>query len=142
MAWFDPTGRPIKTRDANNLFRKTAYDGIGRTTATYIGYQVDQQGALDEADTDYSAAQSVSGDTVIEQTTTSYDLAGHPLTVTSYQRWADGTGTGSLLSSNARITYFALWYDAAGRMTHTADYGTNGGSAFEQIGRASWRVRV
>ena len=48
-------------------------------------------------------------------------------------------GTGELTTSSARVTYMASWFDGAGRQTATANYGTNGGSAFSRPSTAPAR---
>ena len=51
---------------------------------------------------------------------------------TSYARKHTEGGTGELTTSSARVTYTASWFDGANRQTATANYGTNGGSAFSR----------
>ena len=36
--WYDPRGMQVKAADANGLFAKTAYDGLGRVIASYSGF--------------------------------------------------------------------------------------------------------
>jgi hypothetical protein len=50
----------VKTATAGGLFQKYAYDGLGRLTATYTSFDLDE--------TAYTDADDVTGDTVIEQT--------------------------------------------------------------------------
>ena len=58
---------------------------------------------------------------------------------TLYARKHTAGGTGELSTSSARVTYTASWYDDANRQTATADYGTNGGSAFSRPASAPAR---
>ena len=69
---------------------------------------------------------------MIQQSETDYDASGNVIQMTQYARKHNGSGTGALTTSNARVTYAALWYDDADRPTASADYGTNGGSAFSR----------
>jgi RHS repeat-associated protein len=121
--WYDTVGQAIKQQDGNT-FTKTSYDGLGRQTADYTSYDTDE--------TAYSDADDVSGDTVIRQFETDYDPAGNPIQVTHYARKHTASGTGALSTASARVTYKALWYDAASRLTAVANYGTNGGSPFSR----------
>ena len=61
-----------------------------------------------------------------------YDASGNVIQTTSYARKHTEGGTGALTTSTARVTYTASWFDGANRQTATADYGTNGGSAFSR----------
>ena len=58
----------MKTATAGGLFEKYAYDGLGRWTAAYTSFDLDEE--------DYEEALEVAGDTVIEQSRTWYDRAG------------------------------------------------------------------
>ena len=121
--WFDATGRAIKQRQAGtSQFTKKVYDGLGRVTKGFLGY--------DTVETSYVDVGSVSSDTILEQSETLYDASGNAIQTTGYARKAGASGTGELSTSNARASYVALWYDGANRPTAAADYGTNGGGSF------------
>ena len=75
---------------------------------------------------------TVTGDTVLEQSEVSYDASGNVIQITAYVRKHTEGGTGELTTSSARVTYTASWFDGANRQTATANYGTNGGSAFSR----------
>ena len=61
---------------------------------------------------------------MIQSVATQYDNNGNPIFVTSSQLNTDQT--------TKRTTYVAEWYDALDRVTYTADYGTNSGTAMTQ----------
>ncbi len=106
----------MKTATANGLFQKYAYDGLGRTVATYTSFDLDE--------TAYADADDVAGDTVIEQTRTWYNQAGQPITTATFQRLPDDTSTtGALTAASSYATAAVTWYDGLGRTVATADYG-------------------
>ena len=130
--WRDAAGRTIKQQGASSdAFSKTAYDGLGRVTKQYQAYDTDE--------TAYADADDVTGDTVLEQSVPSYDASGNVIQTTSYARKHTEGGTGELTTSSARVTYTASWFDGANRQTATANYGTNGGSAFSRPSTAPAR---
>jgi len=124
--WYDSAGNIIKQLPAgSNLFTKYTYDGLGRRTKQYQGFDIDE--------TAYADASSVTGDTILEQTEITYDAANNTTETSQRQRYHNATGTGELngpagVQPKARITYTATWHDPLGRPIATADYGTNGGS--------------
>ncbi|MBC8874772.1 MAG: RHS repeat-associated core domain-containing protein [Planctomycetes bacterium] len=128
--WYDAAGNVIKQSPAGSkLFTKTVYDGLGRRTKQYRGFDIDE--------TAYADASSVTGDTILEQTETTYDAASNAIQTTRRQRYHNATGTGELngpsgVQPKARITYAAAWHDPIGRTVATADYGTNGGSTLSR----------
>ncbi len=116
--WYDARGYIVKTATANGLFQKYEYDGLGGQVASYLGYDVD------EAATDYAAALSVDGDTVIEQNAWWYDQAGRIVASATFERLPDDTTTtGELTAANSYATTSVAWYDGLGRLVATADYG-------------------
>jgi len=127
--WYDAGGNVIKSLPAGSkLFSKTAYDILGRSTDQYLGYDLDES--------TYAEALTVTGDTILEQQTMTYNEEGTVLNTTSKQRYHDApdSQTGSLgdpsTTPKARVTYSASWIDGVGRSFASADYGTNGGAAF------------
>ncbi|MFN6331093.1 MAG: RHS repeat-associated core domain-containing protein [Planctomyces sp.] len=127
--WYDQGGNVIKSLPAgSSLFSKTMYDILGRATSQYTGYDLDES--------TYAEALTVTDDTILEQSSSSYNEVGSVLSVTAKQRYHDAPAsqTGALgtptTSPKARVTYSASWYDGTGRATAAADYGTNGGAAF------------
>ncbi len=126
--WYDPAGHVIKQKPAGSeAFTKSIYDGLGRKTKTFIGF--------DTAETSYADAGTVTGDTIFEQTETVYDTASNVTQVTLRRRLHTATGTGELTSPGgsqpkARVSYVAMYPDAVGRGQARATYGTNGGSSF------------
>ncbi|NLX57968.1 MAG: RHS repeat-associated core domain-containing protein [Phycisphaerae bacterium] len=117
--WYDLRGRQVKTASPGGLFRKILYDTAGRVTGDYACFH--------DSESSYSDALTLTGDTVIEQTLTSYDSRGSVWLSRHFQRNDTGTGTGALTSSNARINHTVYWFDDMNRTIKTVFYGTNGG---------------
>ncbi len=121
VQWYDRRGNVVKTRSANQLLRKQRYDGAGRQVRSYI--------SVDDAETTYTDAASVSGDKVIEQVATIYDLASRPVATTSFRRHDDDAASTSELAANGALLACAVrWYDRAGRPIGSADYGRDDGA--------------
>ncbi len=123
--WYDPAGNVVKTR-AGAVLSKTQYDGLGRIVCEYTGYDLDE--------TTYADALTVDGDTVTTQVERAYDAASNLVLATRRERLHDATGTGELTTISgsqpqARVTYFANWYDGAAQQLAQADYGTNADQA-------------
>ena len=115
--WYDAAGNVIKQQAAGtNAFTKTLYDGLGRPTVQYVGYDLDEE--------DYDEADDVAGDTIFQQTVYDYNEASQTIFVTSYERNHDATNEGVLTTSTARVSYAASWYDGIGRQVAAANYGT------------------
>ena len=126
--WFDAAGNQIKSQPAGSkLFTKTVHDGVGRQTAQYAGYDLDES--------TYAQAASIDDDTILQQTETHHDAASNVIQLVERQRYYNtpASQTGALgdpsTEPKARVTYTAQWHDALGRGIATAAYGTNGGTA-------------
>ena len=126
--WYDPSGNVIKrVQGGNRQFEKTQYDSLNRPVKNFRCYD------LGEADTNYSAAGSVAGDTVQQQTETLYDDGGNVIQTTLRERFHNATGTGELTGGaqpKARVSYQAIYPDPIGRIQAQANYGTNGAASF------------
>src|SRR5262249_10668968 len=111
--WYDRRGERIKTSQPGGLVQKTKYDGAGRPVAQYTS---DGGG-----DSTWGDAATLTNDYVLEQTDTEYDMYSNPIFVTGRQRFHDASGTGVLGSPGtapyARVSYTALYYDLADRLT-------------------------
>jgi RHS repeat-associated protein len=119
--WFDARGMLVKSADANGLFNKAIYDGAGRVVGSYTSY--------DDSETSYADAQTVAGDTVIEQAKPIYDADNNVVVSTSFQRLDnDTTSTGELTPTNSFIQTGATWYDLANRSIGSANFGRDNGS--------------
>ena len=122
-AWYDAAGNVIKSLPGGaETFSRSVYDGLGRATAEYVGFETGQTGL-----------GSLAAATVLTQTETVHDAASNVLATTGRDRYDDATGTGPLggptgAGPNARVTYAAAWHDPVGRTTAAADYGTHGGA--------------
>ena len=118
--WYNPRGMVVKMADPNGLFSKVKYDGAGREIATYTSFDTDESG--------YTAAQDVSGDTVIEQIKTIYDAGSRPVASLFFQRLeTDTTSTADLTADMAYATASVTWYDKGDRVTHVINFGHDSG---------------
>jgi len=125
--WYDGRGNLIKEYTPGSGVYKFQHDGAGRLVASYLtngGSDVaaGQTGTWDHAD-------DLTGDRVIEQSTTIYDKGSRPVLHTTYER-IDGTSptTLALEPHNSFIQTTAAWYDKADRLTATALFGRDNGS--------------
>jgi RHS repeat-associated protein len=128
--WRDLRGQTIKSKQPGGLVSKGTYDGLGRTTKSSV---TDGGG-----DTGYGDADDVTGDIVLSESTPTYDANGNVLKATSKDRFHDETATGALgtpsTGAKARVSYAAMYYDKANRMTDSVNVGTNAGSAYTRPG--------
>ncbi|HUT91467.1 MAG TPA: RHS repeat-associated core domain-containing protein [Thermoguttaceae bacterium] len=126
---YDAFGRQVKTEQAGGGYTKVAFDDLGRVErAVYASNEGNDTDVIDPT----TGEVDFTDDVVLTETVYEYDDVGDVLLATVYQRAADATATGLLsdaLASQSRATYAAAWYDNAHRVTHLADYGTNGGTA-------------
>jgi len=124
--WFDHRGNVVKTSQPGGVVSKASYDGLGRTTVTYL---TDGQGDSTWADAGTIGNQN----NVLEQTEFTYDANGNIVLTVNKQRLNDETAAGPLsgptTSPKARVTYSTAYYDALDRTRATAEYGTNNGQA-------------
>jgi RHS repeat-associated protein len=124
--YYDHRGDQIAESDPGGLWTKTQYDGAGRSSVNYT-----TDGA---SGTDWNAANTVSGDHVLEQVQTIYDADSNVIETIYSQRFHNDTGTGPLgdptSGVEARVYYTTNYYDAADRLTTSVDVGTNGGTAY------------
>jgi RHS repeat-associated protein len=125
--WYNHRGEVVKVSQPGGLVTKSAYDGAGRQT---VRYTTDGGGP----GASWLDALNVIGDAVLEQTETQYDADSNPILVTMRERFHDETATGALgdptTGPKARVSYQAMYYDAANRLIHSVDVGTDGGSAY------------
>jgi RHS repeat-associated protein len=130
--WYDPAGNVMKrVAPGSRQFEKLHYDQVGRLSKAFKCYDTA------EADTNYSAAGTVTSDTVQEQVESTYDNGGNRIQVLRRKRFHNATGTGELTTPGgaqpkARVSYTAIYPDALGRTQAEADYGTNGAAAFSR----------
>ena len=129
QTWFDKRGHAIKSSSPGGLVEKMLYDGAGRAITTYTS---DGGG-----DSGWADADDVTGDIVLSQSEIQYDAVGNVLLNTSRERFHDATGTGALGTPssgvNARVSYMAMYYDEAHRLTDSVNVGTNGGIAYTRL---------
>ena len=123
LMWYDAAGNTLKQVAAGakdlRAFTKSAYDGVGRTTASYVGIYT---GTLPEP---YSSVSGVADDLVFEQSSPTYDDASNVLEAISFRRYSsDVSTTGALDESLARPNRSVTWYDGIGRSVAAALYGT------------------
>jgi len=118
QSWYDAAGRVLKQIGPGaNHFTKFAYDSLGRVTKTYL--------ATNPSESGYAAASSLTNNTVLTQSETTFDNLGNTILQTQLERLSTAVGTGALTLSTGRYKAVASWYDGAGRSTATANYGTN-----------------
>ncbi len=137
--FYDRRGNTIKSASSGQAKQKVVYDGAGRMIRSYT---TDGGGDAFAGNSGaWADAQNVTGDIVLEQSETTYDAAGNTILGTTRQRFHDATATGALgdpgstgTTAKARVSYEAMYYDAANRMTDEANVGTNGGSAYTRPG--------
>jgi RHS repeat-associated protein len=124
--FYDHRGNLIERSNPGGHVTKLRYDGADRRVASYT-----TDGATGAG---WAAANTVAGDTVLEQTETLYDADGNALLTTNRQRFHDATATGALGDPNtdpkARVSYVASYYDFANRTVANVNLGTNGGSGY------------
>jgi RHS repeat-associated protein len=124
--FYDHRGNVIEKSHPGGQVTKTQYDGTDRPAVMYT-----TDGG---SGTDWNAANTVSGDHVLEQIETTYDAESNIIETTDRQRFNNDTGTGALGNPTsgigARVYYTTAYYDAADRLTTSVDVGTNGGTAY------------
>jgi len=132
--WYDSRGNLIKTSNSGGLIIKSTYDGLNRLSIQYAS-----DGGSDSG---YGDADDVSGDKVLAQLESTYDLSGNTLMLLSRQRFHDETDTGALEEESgsstvkARVSYHTFYYDLADRLVKDVDVGTNAGSSYTRPGSA------
>ena len=129
-AWFDAAGNVIKTETGTTgSFQKSAYDGLGQLTNSYVGYDTaETTGNL--YDTSGNVTLHLSGNTILQQNQTWYDAAGESVATATYEQFADGTPvTGPLDATNSYATASATWYDGIGRAVANANFGREDAAA-------------
>ena len=114
---YDEAGRQYSIEQPSGAIAKTEYDDEGR---------VERQLLI----SDDNGTETLTDDTVVTETVLSYDENNNVVKRISYDRNHDATCTGLLSdnTSSAQHRYVCYWYDAAGRLTGQADYGTNDGN--------------
>ncbi|MFM7213877.1 MAG: RHS repeat-associated core domain-containing protein [Verrucomicrobiota bacterium] len=130
--WYGPSGLEIKRVVAGDrAFTKTQHDQVGRPSKVFQCFDTA------EADTDYTAAGTVTSDTVVEQVENTWDDGGNVIQTVNRQRFHDATSTGELTTPGgtqpkARVSYVASYPDGVGRTQASADYGTNAAASFSR----------
>ncbi len=135
--YYDHRGDRVAVSAPGGLWTKVQYDGAGRVIS-----QAQTDGA---SGTTWADGSALTGDHVLTQTLTTYDGDGNAILVTTKDRFDNDTSsdTGSLgnptTGPEARVSYVANYYDAANRLTATANVGTNGGSSYSRPSSAPSR---
>ncbi|HLJ96277.1 MAG TPA: SBBP repeat-containing protein, partial [Gemmataceae bacterium] len=128
--WYDHRGHVIKVSPPGGPTTKTSYDGADRPTFVYT---TDANGDHPTGDPNtWNDASTVSSsNNVLHQTQTVYDQDGNVTLTITKDRFNTETMGGPLADANpndhpnARVSYVAQYYDAANRLTNTANVGTN-----------------
>jgi RHS repeat-associated protein len=130
--WFDHRSNTIKTLQPGGLVNKTRYDGVGRVAISFVTDGL-EQGLTGSS---WAKAGTVSRDTVLSQTETTYDFNGNPILVAQRDRFHDATALGLLggpfdyYGANARVSFVASYYDALDRLTDSVNVGTAAGIVY------------
>ena len=120
--WYDAGGNLVKSQTGAGTFTKTQYDGLGRATVQYVGYDMAETAAA-LYDANGNAQLALDGDTIIQQSQTWYDQAGESIATAAYERLPNDTTTGALTAANSYATASVTWYDGLGRGVASASYG-------------------
>src|SRR5207244_7023140 len=99
--WYNHRGQTIKVSNPGGAVNKYQYDGAGR--------QIESYSSDGGADSTWADASNVTGDNVLSQTDTLYDLNGNVEMTTDRERFHDETATGALgnpmTTPKARVPY-------------------------------------
>lgn len=146
LNWYDQAGRLVKTRGSSLL--KMQYDRLGAAVRSYVLASDDDSGA-------WSAASTVAGDRVVEQTDTYLDpmTRNKFLSVSISRHPNDTTGTGALNTATSlnlvdfasgaikgRAQIQAMYYDSMDRTIASVSLGTNGQSNYDRAASANAAV--
>jgi RHS repeat-associated protein len=131
--WYDAASNVIKESQAGRTsFTKRYFNGLNRVDASFLCCVPGTAGVP------AGNTNSLTNDTVLEQTYFFYNQAGDEVVRVNFRRLDTQSPTlkGSLTWASvdasvpfprARVTYQAFWPDAIGRVRAVADYGTMGG---------------
>lgn len=139
--WYDEAGNLIKAFPAGSQqFTKSLYDSQARIYAVYQGYYT--ASGVEP----YNEVGQVTGQNkIFEQSLFTYVAAQRsPIMAAVYERFDDTSGNGALNPPTgsqplARVNYIANYYDGIGRLSTSANYGTNGNVALIRSGTAPVR---
>ena len=128
---YDALGRQVETLSPSGAFTKTLLNVYGLTLGTFSGVAAGGD-ALSSSDITADAIDS--NDIIATESIPTYDSTGRVVFETDYARSDTSTKLGDLAagtwsSTDSRRTYSATWYNPAGQVSETANYGTNGGVA-------------
>jgi YD repeat-containing protein len=116
---YNRRGLVVQVSPPGGASTATSYDGAGRPSVVYTG--------------DVSVSYLLNSD-VLTQTEYTYDNDGNTLLVTRRDHFDNDSVTGPLGNPTtepyARVSYVANYYDAANRLTDSANVRTNGGTAY------------
>lgn len=122
--WFSGRGERVKTLHPGGFVEKFRFDGAGRLTGLF--------GTDGGGDGNAVDARTLTGDLVLRQSESSFDVDGHLIQLVQRDRYFGESGTGPLGDSSttgtrARVGYTAFYYDGAGRRKADVEIGTNAG---------------
>ncbi|NLX21748.1 MAG: hypothetical protein GXY55_08780, partial [Phycisphaerae bacterium] len=106
LTFYDHADRPIEVHSPGAAIQRYEYDAKGRQILS----------------------RTIAGGVEVGRTLTKYDDNDRAIETIRYERRHDGTGE-TLDAANSVVSYQHTWYDSAGKVLATADYGTNTGSA-------------
>ena len=129
--WYDPNGHKLKTMPAGSKrFTKIAYDGAGRATNAYAGYDAGETSYSQIYD-DVSGLPKTDSDTLLEKIEKNHDNLGNVQKSISH----------SAITGGFRTSYVYRWYDATDRLAGVADYGAVGSAPGYTAGSANIPTR-
>src|SRR5262249_3370550 len=124
--YFSHRGDLVAQSNPGGLWTKDVFDGAERNT---VDYTTDGGSG-----TSWNAANTESGDIVLEQMENTFDANGNVILPARRQRFDSTTGAGALGSPTtgvqARVYFVANYFDLADRFFASANVGTNGGTAY------------
>ena len=126
--FYNDAGYQIKTESAGRGLTKIELDDYGRVLRSVTA-------STEGTNTDIEGTDAFTDDIILTEMIYGYNKASQVIQTTSYDRAHDapGTVTGLLSAASAsrsRVNHSATWFDDNRRLTHTTNYGTNGGAAF------------
>jgi RHS repeat-associated protein len=126
--FYDRRGHLVRRTAPTSPVMQFRFDGAGRMMVSYVLGNI--------PDATWASATSLTNIVVAEQTENVFDGVGNTILTVTRQRFHDiSTTTKGALGTpttgiKARVSYIAGYFDAADRMTASANVGTNGGVAY------------
>lgn len=110
LTYYDQANRPIEVHSPGAPVQRYVYNAKGQQVVTS------------------QVVQTAGGEVELTRTRTAYDKNDRAIRTEYAERRADATGVGALDASNSIRTFTEIWYDDAGKVIATANYGTSSGT--------------